>query len=128
MDKDNNIHGYIPYEDAIKNEKVVAMLNKARKKQKRKNKIGKGIAISCFVAAILIIIIYYIYRTCRAAFQLKMLVGDFKENPIRMLILILLSVVVTFLLYKAKKGTEDKYKKIREEKANGKNSDENSAR
>lgn len=125
---ENKSHKYINYEDAIKNEKVAAMLNKARKKQERKNKIGKGIALSCFVAAILIIVIYYICRTCRAAFQLKMLAGDFKENPVRMLILILLSVVVTFLLYKAKKGTEDKYKKIREEKANGKNSDENSAR
>ena len=73
---ENKSHKYINYEDAIKNEKVAAMLNKARKKQERKNKIGKGIVLSCFVVAILIIVIYYIYRTCRAAFQLKMLAGD----------------------------------------------------
>ena len=119
---------YFTFEEVSKDEKLSEMLEKSQKKQKRKDKAVKNLVIACFIVAIALIICYYVYRSVRAYYQLKMLAGDFKENPIRMLILILLSVVVTFLLYKAKKGTEDKYKKIREEKANGKNSDENTAR
>ncbi len=119
---------YFTFEEVSKDEKLSEMLEKSQKKQKRKDKAVKNLVIACFIVAIALIICYYVYRSVRAYYQLKIIAGDFISAPLRTIIIILISVIVTLLLYKAKNSTEEKYKKLRKEKANGKNSDENSAR
>lgn len=116
------------YEEVLKDEKLSEMFEESQKKRKRKDKAVKNLVLACFIVAVAFIICYYVYRTVRAYYQLKIIAGDFVINPVRTIIIILVSVVITLLLYKAKNSTEEKYKKLREEKANGKNSNEDSAR
>jgi amino acid permease len=116
------------YDEAENIKDISKMLQNTQKKQKCAEFKEKFIILLIILVCLVVFAVYCFYESKTFFIETKELIADFIENPLEITAILAVSVAIVFIIYKAKDGTEKKHKKIMEEKLNGKNSDDNSAR